>query len=60
MDTQGRSETQLHIVMIPETAKMLGFTLYLFLCNLYGEGAFFYDFSGFGGTRSTQPTETDC
>ena len=39
-------------------AKALGFTRSL-MAGVYLETVvFFYDFHGFGGTRSTQPTET--
>ena len=54
--TQEHSETQLHTVRVSETAKALGFTLFLFDVVCMERTAFFIAFQGFDGVRSTQPT----
>ena len=53
---QERSETQLHTLSVSVTIKMLGFTRFFFDVTSPKQIDFSI-FSGFGGTRSTQPTE---
>ncbi|MDE0686106.1 MAG: hypothetical protein OXI63_24535 [Candidatus Poribacteria bacterium] len=53
---QKRSETQLHTLRVPETAKVLGFSLLSVWRAVYGVGWVLCYFSAFWGIRSTQPT----
>ena len=53
---QERSETQLYTISTPDQAKALGFTRSLMDVVYLETVVFFYDFHGFGGIRSTQPT----
>ena len=54
---QERSETQLHTLSVSITIKMLGFTRFLFDVTSMDQVDFSIVFQGFGGIRSTQPTE---
>ena len=54
---QEHSETQLHTVSVSVTTKMLGFTRFLFDVTSMEWIDFSIVFQGFGGIRSTQPTE---
>ena len=54
---QERSETQLHTGSVSVTTKMLGFTRFLFDVTAMEQVDFSIVFQGFGGIRSTQPTE---
>ena len=54
---QERSETQLHTVSVSIATKMLGFTRFLFDVTSTDPIDFSIVFQGFGGVRSTQPTE---
>ena len=54
---QEHSETQLHTGSVSVTTKMLGFTRFLFDVTSMEWIDFSIAFQGFGGIRSTQPTE---
>ena len=54
---QERSKTQLQTVPVSLTTKMLGFTRFLFDVTSLEWIDFSTIFQGFGGIRSTQPTE---
>ena len=60
LSIQERSETQLYTCQHSGNfkAKALGFTRSLMDVVYLETVVFFYDFHGFGGIRSTQPTET--
>ena len=54
---QERSETQLHTAGFAALQnKNVGFLSVSGQCGVYGENFIFYEFYGFGGIRSTQPT----
>ena len=53
---QDRSETQLQTVSVAETAKPLGFTMFLLDTTCMERPHFSIIFHGFESVRSTQPT----
>ena len=57
VSNQERSETQLQTISVPVATKMLGFTRFLFDVTTMEQVDFSIVFQGFGGIRSTQPTE---